>query len=119
MMGVRIELNSTDRMIRERELHPRGKAQKYVDNAVLRYCDKYVPFRTGKLKQSGTTHTVIGSGIVKYDTPYARQQYYHNTGRGVQGTASGGLRGRLWFERMKAVYKRTILDGAKRISGGR
>lgn len=118
-MGVRIELKTTDQIIRERELHPKGKVQKYVDNAVLRYCDKYVPFRTGKLKESGTIHTVIGSGVVKYVTPYARRQYYHNAGRGTQGTASGGLRGRLWFERMKAVYKKAILEGAKRMSGGR
>lgn len=118
-MGVRIELKTTDQIIRERELHPKGKAQKYVDDAVLRYCAKYAPFRTGNLISSGKLHTVIGSGVVKYDTPYARQQYYHNAGRGTQGTASGGLRGRLWFERMKAVYKKAILEGAKRISGGR
>ena len=118
-MGVRIEIRSTDQIIRERELHPRGKVQRYIDNAVLRYCDKYVPFRTGKLKQSGTIHTVIGSGVVKYVTPYAREQYYYNSGRGTQGTARGGLRGRLWFKRMKAVYKSVILDNARRLSGAR
>ena len=118
-MGVRIELKTTDQIIRERELHPKGKAQKYVDDAVLRCCDEYVPLDSGTLKDSGKIHTVIGSGVVKYVTPYAKQQYYHNAGRGTQGTASGGLRGRLWFERMKAVYKKAILEGAKRISGGR
>lgn len=117
-MGVKFEMKSVDRIIRERELHPKGKVQKYVDNAVERYCDKYIPYRSGALARS-VKCTVIGSGVVKYNAPYARQQYYHNAGRGTQGTASGGLRGRLWFERMKAVYKKAILEGAKRISGGR
>ncbi len=117
-MGVRIFLRTTNEIIKERELHPGGDAQRYVDLAVMRYCDKYIPFRTGELKRSRRC-TVVGSGVVKYNAPYARQQYYHNAGRGTQGTASGGLRGRLWFERMKAVYKKAILEGAKRISGGR
>ena len=34
-MGVRIEMRTTAQIIRERELHPRGKVQKYIDNAVL------------------------------------------------------------------------------------
>ena len=118
-MGVRIEMRTTDQIIRERELHPRGRVQKYVDNAVLRYNAKYIPFRTGNLQFSGKENTVIGSGIVIYDTPYAREQYYYNAGRGEQGTASGGLRGRLWFKRMKAAHKDEILENARRLSGAR
>lgn len=117
-MGVRIEMRTTDQIIRERELQPKGDVQRYIDLAVLRYCDKYVPFRTGVLRHS-RKHTVIGSGVVKYVTPYARHQYYFNKGRGTQGTARGGLRGRLWFKRMKAVYKDVILDNARRLSGAR
>ena len=79
-------------------------AQEYVDNAVLRYCDPLVPFRSGVLKKSGTLMTVIGNGLVEYKTPYARKMYY--------GNKSSGQRGGYWFERMKASNKDTIKKGA-------
>lgn len=94
----------------------RGQIQRYVDNAVLRYSDKYIPKDSGTLIRSGTIHTVIGSGNVHYETPYAREVYYSNAGRGENGTAYGGLRGKLWFERMKADCKDKILRGAQALA---
>ena len=76
------------------------KAQKVVDSEVLRRCDPLIPLDTGMLKKSGINSTVIGSGIVSYDTPYARRQYYENQGKGNHNAS--GLRNKLWFERMKA-----------------
>lgn len=95
------------------------RKQKYVDSEVLRLSDPYVPFRTGQLKKSGISGTVIGSGIVKYTAPHARPNYYLNAGRGIEGlNASGGtrgLRGKYWFERMKADHKKEILQGLNKI----
>lgn len=96
------------------------KVQKYIDNEVLRLSDPYVPFDTGVLKMSGKLGTVIGSGLVMYVAPYAHQQYYHNAGRGKQGTSKYNthnykcLRGKYWFERMKSDHLQDILSGAKR-----
>lgn len=91
--------------------------QKYVDSEVLRLSDPYVPFLTGTMKHSGITGTVLGSGEVDYTAPYARRNYYENGGRGIEGlNASGGtkgLRGKFWFERMKADHKDEILRGLK------
>lgn len=89
--------------------------QKMVDSEVLRQSDLYVPMRTGMLKKSGILGTVIGEGIVKYIAPYARQNYYTNAGRGQEGTQNGGLRGKYWFERMKADHK----DEIREKSGGK
>lgn len=89
--------------------------QKMVDSEVLRQSDPYVPMRTGMLKKSGILGTVIGEGIVKYIAPYARQNYYTNAGRGQEGTQNGGLRGKYWFERMKADHK----DEIREKSGGK
>ena len=75
-------------------------AQKVVDSEVLRRCDPLIPLDTGMLKKSGINSTVIGSGIISYDTPYARRQYYENQGKGNHNAS--GLRNKLWFERMKA-----------------
>ena len=89
--------------------------QKMVDSEVLRQSDPYVPMRTGMLKKSGILGTVIGEGVVKYIAPYARQNYYTNAGRGQEGTQNGGLRGKYWFERMKAAHK----DEIREKSGGK
>lgn len=96
------------------------QAQKYVDSEVLRLSDPYVPKRIGNLIKSGISGTVLGSGEVDYTAPYARWQYYNNAGRGKQGTTKHNshnykcLRGKMWFERMKADHKKEILDGLQK-----
>lgn len=106
-------------------------AQKYIDSEVLRYNAKYIPFQTGALNQSGTMGTVIGSGEVVYQSPYARYMYYGKVMRDQNGRAFYGSapkhvtdediqyhgapqRGKLWFERMKSAHKQSILKGVKK-----
>lgn len=106
------------------------RAQMFVDSEVLRLSDPYIPMQTGMLKKSGILGTVIGSGEVIYNAPYARYLYYGKlmvgrapkvltaknlTYRGEDGTPA---RGAFWFERMKKDKKSQILDGARRIAGG-
>ena len=109
---------SVGRMVAHRSLQSGGRVQKYIDSTVLRKSDPYVPFLSGMLKTSGISGTVIGSGTVVYNSTYARRQYYANGGNGKQGTSRGGLRGRYWFERMKADHLDEILQGAAKIAGG-
>lgn len=96
-----------------------NKKQKYIDSEILRLSDPYVPMQTGMLKKSGISGTVIGSGKVEYIAPYAKPQYYTNSGRGKEGMnntgGTKGLRGKFWFERMKADHKKEILEGLKKI----
>lgn len=112
-MNVKVTFNPIKTLLKDRGLETGGKVQKVVDSEVLRRSDKYVPFRTGFLKKSGILGTVIGSGEVIYNALYADKNYYHNAGRGKQGTASGGLRGKLWFERMKADNLSDIIKTAQ------
>lgn len=91
------------------------EVQKFIDSETLRKCDPYVPMDTGTLKRSGTLGTVIGSGLVVYNAPYARRQYYTNSGNGRHN--SSHLRGSYWFERMKADHLDEILAGAKKVAG--
>lgn len=102
-------------------------AQIYVDSEVLRLSDPYVPFQSGMLKLSGQLGTVIGSGLVVYNAPYAKYQYYGYVMAGrapkqltdILITYSGApKRGKLWFERMKADHKESIITGARRRAGG-
>lgn len=87
-----------------------NRKQKIVDSEVLRYCSPLVPRRTGMLERSGILGTVIGSGEVKYVTPYARMQYYQT----AETRDYDPRRGAKWFERMKAAHKEDIKRAAER-----
>lgn len=119
MINLSFKIKPTNELLERRGLQPGGRVQKYIDSEVLRYSDPYVPFLSGKLKGSGITSTIVGSGLVHYNTPYARKNYYKNRGNGIQGLNNGGIRGRLWFERMKSDHKKDILGGTKKIAGAK
>ena len=104
-----------EKIIRSRGLEDGGAVQRYIDSEVLRLCDPYVPRDNGELINSGVLSTVIGSGQVSYDTPYARRWYYERAR--FQGAPK---RGNYWFERMKNEGGRDkILRGAAKIAGGK
>jgi hypothetical protein len=92
-----------------------SRAQRFVDSEVLRLSEKYTPLLTSMLIKSGILGTEIGSGLVQWIAPYARPQYFSAR---TPGSQTGPLRGPHWFERMKFVSGRTIINGAKRIAGG-
>lgn len=119
MINLDFKIKPTNELLARRGLQPGGRVQKYIDSEVLRCSDPYVPFLSGQLKESGITSTIIGSGLVHYNTPYARKAYYKNRGNGIEGLNKGGKRGRLFFERMKADYGKDILRGAKRNAGAK
>lgn len=106
-------------LLARRGLQKGGRVQKFVDSEVIRCCDGYIPMKSGILKKSHKPATIIGSGLVTYNTPYARKNYYENIGMGKEGLNKGGKRGRLWFERMKPDHLQGILKGVKRIAGAK
>ena len=90
-------------------------AQMFVDSEVLRLSEPFTPLRTGTLIKTGILGTDIGSGKVQWIAPYARSQYYF--GRLPGASQTGPLRGRFWFERMKALHGEKIVAGAKKLAG--
>lgn len=88
-----------------------ARQQRFVDSEVLRRCSPRVPKRTGVLERSGTLGTVIGSGEVNYNAPYARFQYYST----AESRSYDPVRGGRWFERMKVAEKEQILEGAMKL----
>lgn len=92
-----------------------SQAQKFVDSEILRHCEPFTPLLTGMLIKSGTLGTEIGSGLVQWIAPYARRQYYSPR---LPGSQTGPLRGPYWFERMKEIFGRKILAGARKLAGG-
>lgn len=76
------------------------KAQMKLDQQVITDSNYYVPLKTSTLQKSAIINTVIGSGLVKWRTPYARAQYYgvnfdHSKQRNPNACAK-------WFEAAKA-----------------
>lgn len=104
-----------DRIMSSRGLDEGGRVQQFIDSECLRLCEGKIPKDTGALIQSGIINTQVGSGQVKWRTPYARRLYYHPEYNFDQSPE----RGAYWFDRMKTQYKKQILKGAARLAGGR
>ena len=76
-MVARLEWHGEDKLaLIERNLELGGAVQTAIDNAVIRYCQPYVPFETGTLAYSPYRASPPGNGEVIYETPYARYLYY-------------------------------------------
>lgn len=116
MIGIntgRLEVKPVEEIKRNKGIEPGGRVQKFIDSEVLRRCSPYVPYDNGDLNRSGTKNTKIGSGVVKYNTVYARRWYYRPA-----NFKGAPMRGNYWFEKMKQNGgKKAILTGAKRIAG--
>lgn len=52
------------------------RAQMKLDTQVINDSNYFIPHITGTLEDSAVINTVIGSGLVKWKTDYARRQYY-------------------------------------------
>lgn len=96
-------------ILEKRGLEARGRVQQYIDTKVLEFCKPLVPKDNGDLIESGIINTQIGSGLVRYRTPYARRWYYMPA-----YFQEAPERGNYWFERMKVRHLNDILNGAKR-----
>lgn len=142
--SLKIKWNEDFGIITEKRLQA---AQRAVDSECIRYMVPYTPRRNGFLEQSVKLGTVIGSGTLKYLSPYARYLYYgevygpnipvkengqivgffsppgqpkHPTGRQMQYDHSRHpMAGKLWFERMKADHKDDILKAAQEAVRGK
>lgn len=105
---------SPQKVLKDHGLDAGGRVQEFIDTECLRLCEGKVPKDVGNLIQSGITSTNVGSGEVKWSTPYARRMYYHPEYNFSQSPE----RGAYWFERMKQQHKDDILKGAAQIAGG-
>ena len=97
------------------------KAQYAVAQKAAALIDPYVPFDTGVLKNSVNLASKFDEGLLVYNTPYARKQYYlHEQGECLHGDT--GLRGSYWGQRAIADHKDDLEkfahNAAKQFLGG-
>ncbi len=109
------------------------RIQKFIDSECIRLMAQYTPMQNGLLQKSVTLGTRIGSGIIFYNSPYARYQYYGklmvSSVTGSSWARSGETKvltgkdliysrrqhpnaQKRWFETMKTNHKKQILRGA-------
>lgn len=97
------------------------KAQFATAQKAAALIDQYVPFDTGILKNSVNQASKFDEGLLVYNTPYARRQFYlHPEGECLHG--ENGLRGSYWGQRAIADHKDELEkfahDAAKQYLGG-
>lgn len=80
------------------------KCQKYIDNLVVTNLMDYVSYKSGTQAKSIRMATVVGSGLVVINVPYAEYQAYSKRIR-----KRAGLRGTYPFERMKSDKSKSML----------
>lgn len=69
MFDVDIDFPSAEELIERYGFGDHGRVQTEIDSCVLRFCDPYLPWDTGALRNSGFTDSDIGSGEVRW-APY-------------------------------------------------
>ena len=97
------------------------KAQFATAQKAAALIDQYVPFDTGILKNSVNQASKFDEGLLVYNTPYARRQFYlHPEGECLHG--ENGLRGSYWGQNALADHKdeleKVAHDAAKQFLGG-
>ncbi|SEU18456.1 minor capsid protein [Enterocloster clostridioformis] len=134
-MKVEFNISTAETIKRNHGLQPGGSVQKLVDGECMRYMGDYMPRRqAGELQHMMVMATVIGSGQIDIPGPYAH--YLHEGILYVSPTtgsawakkneikiptdqeltyAGAPMRGKKFFDRMKADHKDDILRAAREL----
>lgn len=92
----------------KRELaEKKQKAQKLLDQKVLTDSNFFIPKDTSNLEKSGILKTVIGSGIVRWVTPYARRQYFEFKRKSHLKNPNAVYK---WFESAKVRHQKEWVE---------
>lgn len=103
MAGVSFNAKSA---INEAEIKARTagalkKAQAGLDAMIIADSNYFCPMKTGTLQKSALINSRIGSGIIRWVTPYARKQYYEYSKPPYQPNPNACGK---WFEAAKARW---------------
>lgn len=135
-MEVKLEMRPLEALLKDHGLQEDGAVQKLVDSECMRYMAPYMPRRqAGELEHMMVMATVIGSGQIDIPGPYAHYLYegvlYVSPATGSAWAkkneikvptgkeltyAGAPMRGKKWFERMKADHKDDILRAAQSLA---
>lgn len=114
-MEIDVEVKIDTAKILSKQSMAQKIAQEQLDQQVLKDSNYYVPEDKGTLVGSGIRASLIGSGAIKWDEPYAARLYYnpqYNFSKDRNPNARG-----LWFEAAKSAKRAEWLRKARKTYG--
>lgn len=109
---VNIDIDPADKILLKRSLNKKGNGQRFFTHEVRRLCNPYVPHLTGDLERTAVEKV----DSIEYVQPYARRQYYENSGR---NRSMAPMAGKLWDKRMWQDRGREIVQSVANYCGGK
>ena len=133
MLNGSLELKSINFILKNHGIQPGGPVQYVIDSETMRYMGPYMPRRqAGELEHMMVLSTVIGSGQIDTPGPYAHYLHegilYVSPSTGSSWAkkneikiptdreltyAGAPMRGKKWFDRMKADHRGDIIQAAQ------
>ena len=77
----KLKMNNTNQIIKDHGLDENGYVTRHLRDTVDRFCDSYIPFATGPLKNN---KQYPNNHSIKYVSPYA---HYHYKGKKAEGAS--------------------------------
>lgn len=85
-----LEMNSVDRILKDKGMDPAGDAQRFHTANVLRRIKRYMPFKTGMTYKVTVAQTDISKPEIVTDVPYG-QYLYHGKAMADSRTGKAGF----------------------------
>jgi len=93
--GIKLNIQFQEDIEKKKIGNATLRAQKKLDAQALKDCNFYCPMQTGTLQKSAILNTVIGSGKLIWNTPYAHEQYYDRPNKSYDKNPNAMMR---WCE---------------------
>lgn len=110
--NIKLQIDPADKILLKRSLNKNGKGQKFFTHEVRRLSQPYVPNLTGILERTAIEKT----NCIEYVQPYARRQYYENSGK---NRSKAPLAGKEWDKRMWSDRGKEIVQSVADFCGGK
>lgn len=111
--SVRLELDPAEKILLKRSLDKNGAGQRFFTHEVRRMSVPYVPRLQGYLQDTAVEQPTS----ITYGQPYARRQYYENSGKNRSKKAPKA--GKMWDKRMWADRGKEIVAATAKFCGGK
>lgn len=109
---VRIQIDPQDKILLKRSLNKNGAGQLFFTHQVRALSASYVPHLSGTLEQTA----IEQPASITYGQPYARRQYYENSGKNRSKAPKAG---KMWDKRMWADRGKEIVAATAKFCGGK
>lgn len=109
---IKLDIDPADKILLKRSLNKNGKGQKFFTHEVRRLSKPYVPRLNGDLQDTAIEQV----DRITYGQPYARKQYYENSGK---NRSKAKLAGKEWDKRMWADRGKEIVQSVANFCGGK